>query len=203
MNTKMTLKTLVIALGLGATAISGNVLAASGTSTATPAVVANQVNFSIVIPAFLTFRVGTVGATINTMLFTVPVANVGNATAVAATGGDAPAGGTGVNVSVIGNRGQVTITTAVAGAGAGLGTGTAADGFINYNQISTVSTNVGGLNAPVLANAAVPAVLPTLGVGPAGRVTNQTAIWNYSYLNTTVPSSGTYTGSATYTATMP
>lgn len=181
---------------------SGSAYAASGTSFAAPATVANQVNFSIVIPAFLTFRVGTVGAVINTMLFTVPAANVGNATAVAATGGDAPAGGTGVNVSVVGNRGQVTITTAVAAA-TGLGTGTPADGFINYNQISTVSTNAANLNAPALANAAIPAVLVTLGSGGAGRVTNQAAIWNYSYLNTTVPSSGTYSGSATYTATMP
>ena len=181
---------------------SGSALAASGTSTAAPATVANQVNFSILIPAFLTFRVGTVGATINTMLFSVPAANVGNSTAVAATGGDAPAGGTGVNVSVLGNRGQVTITTTVAAA-TGLGTGTPADGFINYNQISTVSSNVAGLNAPALANAGIPAVLPTLGSGGAGRVTNQVAIWNYSYLNTTVPSSGTYSGSATYTATMP
>ena len=181
---------------------SGSAFAASGTSTAAPATVANQVNFSILIPAFLTFRVGTVGATINTMLFSVPAANVGNSTAVAATGGDAPAGGTGVNVSVLGNRGQVTITTTVAAA-TGLGTGTPADGFINYNQISTVSSNVAGLNAPALANAGIPAVLPTLGSGGAGRVTNQVAIWNYSYLNTTVPSSGTYSGSATYTATMP
>jgi hypothetical protein len=188
----------IAALALG----SGSAYAASGTSTLTPATVANQVNFSIVIPAFLTFRVGTAGAVINTMLFTVPAANVGNATAVAATGGDAPAGGTGVNVSVVGNRGQVTITTAVAAA-TGLGTGTPADGFINYNQISTVSTNAANLNAPVLANAAIPAVLVTLGSGAAGRVTNQAAIWNYSYLNTTVPSSGTYSGSATYTATMP
>jgi hypothetical protein len=201
MKTKSTFTKLAIAAALGATAISANVFAASGTSTATPATVANPVNFSIVIPAFLTFRVGTVGST-NTMLFSVPAASVGVG-AVAATGGDAPAGGTGVNVSVQGNRGQVTITTAVTGGGSGLGTGTPADGFIDYNQITTTSTNAGGLNAPTLANAAIGSVLPTLGFGAAGRVTNQTAIWNYSYLNTTVPSSGTYSGTATYTATMP
>src|ERR1700694_2985828 len=146
-----TIKNKVLAATIAALALgSGSAYAASGTSTLTPATVANQVNFSIVIPAFLTFRVGTVGAAINTMLFTVPAANVGNATAVAATGGDAPAGGTGVNVSVVGNRGQVTITTAV-GAATGLGTGVAADGFINYNQIATASTNAANLNAPALA----------------------------------------------------
>jgi hypothetical protein len=203
MKTNLNLKKLVIATGLGLALVSSNAFAASGTSTATPATVANQVNFSIVIPAFLSFRVGTVGAVTNTMLFTVLAANVGNAVAVAATGGDAPAGGTGVNVSVSGNRSQVTITTGVTGGGLGLGTGTPADGFINYNQITTTSTNAANLAAPALANAAIPAVLPTLGSGGAGRVTNQAAIWNYSYVNATVPSSGTYTGTATYTATMP
>jgi hypothetical protein len=203
MKTNLTLKNIAIATAAACIGFSANVHAASGTSTAAPATVANAVNFSIVIPAFLTFRVGTAGATINTMLFSPVAANVGNSTAVAATGGDAPAGGTGVNVSVLANRGQVTINTAVTGAGSGMGTGTAADGFINYNQISTTSTNAGGLNAPTLANAAVAAVLPTLGSGAAGRVTNQVAVWNYSYLNATIPSSGTYTGTATYTASMP
>lgn len=203
MNSKSKMNKLALAISLAATALSANVFAASGTSTATPATVANPVNFAIVIPAFLNFRVGTVGATVNTMTFSPLAANVGDSSAIAATGGDAPAGGTGVNVSVLGNRGQVTITTAVTGGGSGLGTGTPADGFINYNQISTTSTNVAGLNAPVLANAGVVATLPTLGSGGAGRVTNQVAVWNYSYLNTTVPSSGTYTGTATYTATMP
>jgi hypothetical protein len=135
-------------------------------------------------------------------VFTVPAANVGNSTAVAPTGGDATASS--VTVQVRGNNGQVTIGTTVSSA-LGLGTGTATDGYINYNQITTTSSDAANLAAPVLANAAIPNVLPVLGGGPvgAGKVTDRTATWTYSYLNTAVPSAGTYAGTATYTATMP
>jgi hypothetical protein len=201
-NLKM--KALVAAVAMSGL-VAGSAFAASGTNTAAvgPRTVANPVNFSIVIPAFLYFQVGNVGST-NTMLFTVPALSVGVG-AVAPTGGDAPAGGAGVNVVVRGNNGQVVISTAVTGGGSGLGTGTPADGFINYNQITTTSSDVANLPAPVLANAAVPNVNATLGGGPvgAGKVTNRAAVWTYSYLNATIPSAGTYTGTATYTATMP
>ncbi len=204
MKTTLKMKTLAAALAVGALAATGLANAASGTNTAAagPRTVANPVNFAVVIPAFLYFQVGTVGAT-NTMTFTTPAANVGNSTAVAPTGGDA-GGGTAVNVVVRGNNGQVVISTAVASA-SGLGTGTAADGFINYNQISTTSSDVANVPAPALANAGIPNVNVALGggVAGAGKVTNRAATWTYSYLNTTVPSAGTYTGSATYTATMP
>ena len=196
-----TLATLVAAAGLSVTGLAN---AASGTNTNAvgPRTVANPVNFSVVIPAFLYFQVGTVGST-NTMSFATPAANVGNSTGVAPTGGDA-GGGTGVNVVVRGNNGQVVISTAVSSA-SGLGTGTAADGFINYNEISTTSSDAANVPAPTLANAAIGNVNVTLGggVAGAGKVTNRSAVWTYSYLNTTVPSAGTYTGTATYTATMP
>jgi hypothetical protein len=205
MKTNLTMKAVAVALAAAGLAATGLANAASGTNTAAvgPRTVANPVNFSVVIPAFLYFQVGNVGST-NTMLFTTPAANVGNSTAVAPTGGDAPAGGPGVNVVVRGNNGQVVISTTVASA-SGMGTGTAADGFINYNQITTTSTDVANVPAPTLANAGIANVNVALGGGAAGagKVTNRAAVWNYSYLNTTVPSAGTYTGSATYTATMP
>jgi hypothetical protein len=200
-NLKM--KALVAAVAMSGL-VAGSAFAASGTNTAAvgPRTVANPVNFAVVIPAFLYFQVGNVGST-NTMNFAVPALSVGVG-AVAPTGGDA-GGGTGVNVVVRGNNGQVVISTAVTGGGSGLGTGTPADGFINYNQITTTSSDAANLPAPVLANAAVPNVNAALGGGAvgAGKVTNRSAVWTYSYLNTTVPSAGTYTGTATYTATMP
>lgn len=203
MKTNLTMKRMAAAVAAAGLSTAGIANAASGTDITTPYSVANPVNFSIVIPAFLYFQVGNVGST-NTMLFTTPAANVGNSTAVAPTGGDAPAGGPGVNVVVRGNNGQVVISTTVASA-SGLGTGTAADGFINYNQIATTSTDVANVPAPALANAGIANVNVALGggVAGAGKVTNRAAVWNYSYLNTTVPSAGTYSGSATYTATMP
>ncbi|MBL0143383.1 MAG: hypothetical protein IPP91_15050 [Betaproteobacteria bacterium] len=206
MKANLNLRTLVAAAVVASSAMVGTAYAASGTNTAAvgPRTVAAPVNFAITIPAFLYFQVGNVGST-NTMTFAVPAANVGNATAVAPTGGTAPAaGGPGVNVVVRGNNGQVVISTAVASA-LGLGTGTATDGYINYNQITTTSSDAANLPAPVLANAAIPNVNAALGGGAAGagKVTNRAATWTYSYLNATTPSAGSYTGVATYTATMP
>ena len=201
MNTSLKMKA-VAAVVAGSALFSGSAMAMSGTDTVAPFSVANTVNFSIVIPGFLYFRVGVDTPVANTLTFTVPAANVGNSTAVAATGGEA--GPSALNVAARANNGLVTIATTVA-APTGMGTGTAADGFINYNQISTTSSDVPNFPAPALANAAIPNTTVALGGGPvgAGKVTNRTAVWTYSYLNTTVPSAGTYSGSVIYTATTP
>jgi hypothetical protein len=200
---KSNLKKLAAALAISATAFTGAAHAASGTSTATPASVANNLNLSIVIPAFLYFRVGTDSATVDTITFSPAAAAVGNSTNVPGTGGDA-GGGTAANVAARGNNGQITIGTTVTGGGLGMGTGTATDGYINYNQVTT-GTSSANIPAPALANAAIPNVLVVLGGGAAGagKVTNRTAVWTYGYANTTVPSAGNYTGVVTYTATMP
>ena len=47
----------------------------------------------------------------------------------------------------------------------------------------------GGTSAPVL----------TTGT----KVTSQTANWTFAYANTVTPAAGTYTGTVTYTASMP
>jgi hypothetical protein len=161
-------------------------------------------DFSIVIPKFLFLQVGAGtnmanDGTINQIDFTVAAANVGDSTPVAGTGGNV--GGTAASVVVKGNNGQVTITETNNSGGAGL-TNAAGDA-ISYNQIST-SSSAGSLPAPALSNAGGSTSLPTL----AGKVTNQSANWTYSYLNATTPAPGTYGTSArggrvTYTATMP
>lgn len=163
-----------------------------------------RLNFRVVYPAFLRFRVGTAGATVNLLDFTVPAAQVGSGTPVAATGGDA--GPSAVNVQVAGNNGQITITPTNSSGGLGIGTGTASDGRINYDQIAT-ATSVAQLPAPVLTNAGGAPVAPTLN---SSLVTQRSAVWTFSYLNQTVPSAGTYGGATaarggrvTYTATMP
>lgn len=192
----------VAAIVAGSALFSGSATAMSGTDTASAFSVANNVNFSIVIPGFLYFRVGVDSGVANTLTFTVPAANIGNSTAVAATGGEA--GPSALNVAARANNGLVTIATTVAAA-TGLGTGTVSDGYINYNEISTSSSDAANFAAPVLANAAIPNTTVALGGGAAGagKVTNRTAVWTYSYLNTTIPSAGTYSGSVTYTATTP
>ncbi len=174
------------------------------TDTTAPFAVSARLNFRLTYPAFLRFRVGTAGATVNTLSFAVPAAIVGSGTPVAATGGDA--GASALNVEVAGNNGQVTITATNSSGGQGIGTGTASDGRINYNQIDTVSSSP-QLPPPLLTNAGGTTSQPSLNTA---LVTQRSAVWTYRYLNQTIPSAGTYGGTnaarggrVTYTAVMP
>ena len=197
-------KAIVAAVMAAGATMSGSVMAASATEKGVVVSVANNLDLRVVIPAFLYFRVGTDTATIDRITFSPTPAQLGNSTPIAGTGGDAAAG-SGANVAVRGNNGQVTITTTVTGGGTGMGTGTASDGFINYNQIATTSSDAANFPAPVLSNTGAAALNVVLGGGPAGagKVTVRTAVWTYAYANTTVPSAGTYNGTVTYTAAMP
>lgn len=156
-----------------------------------------RVDFQITIPRFLALRVGTSGAPIDLVSFTVPAANVGNATPVAGTGGDL--GGGSVTASVLGNGGNVTLQATTGGP---IGNGGA--GTISWSEITTSSSNP-SLPAPVLANGASAGVA----VGATSGVVNQTATWTYSYANSNVIEAGTYGGvntnnsRVTYTASLP
>ncbi|MBL0143382.1 MAG: hypothetical protein IPP91_15045 [Betaproteobacteria bacterium] len=195
----------ILLLSSGALAIAGGALAEQpATDTTAPYAVDARLNFRIVYPAFLRFRVGTAGATINTLTFAVPVANVGDSTAIAATGGDT-GGGSALNVEVAGNNGQVTITATNSSGGLGIGTGRAADGRISYDQIATTTSDP-QLPAPLLTNAGGTTSQPALS---SSLVTKRAAVWSFAYLNQILPSAGSYGGSAarggrvTYTAAMP
>jgi hypothetical protein len=196
---------LPVLLAVVALAPAGEASAEQRSDTSAPFAVNARLNFRLTYPGFLRFRVGAPGATINLMNFAVPGTAVGSGTPVLPTGGDA-GGGAALNIEVAGNNGQVTITATNSSGGQGIGTGTAADGWINYNQIATVSSS-GLLPAPVLTNAGGATALPTLN---STLVTQRSAVWTYSYLNQTIPTAGTYGGTnaarggqVTYTATMP
>jgi hypothetical protein len=163
---------------------------------------AARLDFAIVVPRFLQFRVGSAGATIDAVNFTVAAANVGSGTAQAGTGGNL--GGGAVTVVLRANSGQVTITPSNNSGGLGLGNGVAGQ-TIPYTEILTTSSAPGTLPAPTLTNPGGTAVTPTLS---AGAVTNSAATWTYRYANTTVPNPGTYGNAAnggrvTYTASSP
>jgi hypothetical protein len=165
---------------------------------------AAHLDFSIVIPRFLSFRVGTAGATIDQITFSPTAAVLGNSTPVAGTGGDA-GGGSAANVSVLGNGGQITITESNNGTGTGLQHATLAGAAISYGEITTTSSDAVNLQRPVLSDAGGNTSTPVLN---SGNVTNRSAVWTYAYANTTIPSAGTYGTSAkggrvTYTASMP
>lgn len=179
-------------------------MASDGTDNAAPFTLTRNLSFRINYPRFLRFRVGATGAVINTITFTVPASQVGLGASIPGTGGEA-GGGTAATVQVVANNGQVTITATNNSVGLGLGNGIVGDPRINYNQISTLTSDA-NLPAPVLTNAGGTTSLPVLTTAPF--VTNRTATWTFGYVNSTVPASGTYGTSArggrvTYTATMP
>ena len=199
-----------LAAGIAVAFASSSAMADSVVDAAAPWSAAVNHDFTIVIPAFLYFRVGTnVSGTINNITFTATTANVGNTTPIAGAGGEAAAGGSAANVQVRANVGQITITESNNSGGNGLGNGTAADGYIPYTQISTSSSDIANLPAPALSNAGGTAALVALNAGST-KVTDRTAVWTYSYLNASVPAAGTYGaggtgtgGRVTYTATAP
>lgn len=160
-----------------------------------------RLDFSVTIPQFLRFRVGTAGATIDQIDFTVPAANVGDGTDIAGVGGDLGAGV--VTVQVSSNAGQITITENNNSAGSGLGDG--GGNFLPYTEILTASSDPANLDAPVLSDAGGNSTTPTLN---AGGVTSRNATWTYTYDNTAVYTAGIYGtlangGRVTYTASSP
>ena len=146
-----------------------------------------RVNINVVIPRFLALRVGTgailtTNTTVDTVSFNVPVADVGNSTPVAGTGGDLTGGQ--VTVALLGNVGNVNLSATAPVLSNGTET-------IPWNQISVATT--GG------------ATHPAIGGGPASfvataRVVNVSGTWTYSYLNASMPAEGTYSSTITYTA---
>lgn len=163
---------------------------------------ASHLDISVVVPRVLRFRVGTEGSTIDQITFTVPDTSVGVPGNISGTGGDA-AGGSGANVSVIGNGGQITITETNNSAGAGLKHPTLTD-TISYAWITTATSDP-NLTPPTLSNAGGGTSTPSLNTS---NVTNRAAVWTYAYTNPQIVSAGTYGtnangGRVTYTATMP
>lgn len=158
-----------------------------------------NLDLRVVIPRVLFLGVGTgsgtplaTNAAIDALTFdysTNPLdVGTGAAAGTITNTGPTPAGAS-IPVRVFGNNGQVTITAtnpAVL---------TSGSDTIPFSELSVASSNA-ALAAPAFGGGTSS---PTL----AGRVTNQTATWTYSYANATVPSAGTYAGRVTYTATMP
>jgi hypothetical protein len=175
----------------------------------TPITATARLDFQITIPRILFLQVGTgtnlaANATVNQIAFTVPGANVGDASVIGATAGSGDLGNGTVTAKVIGNNGNITFTSTTLGA---LGNG--AGDTISYAQIATAvaaNTSATPLAHPALADAATTSV--TLIAG-ASKVINRDAKWTYTYLNQNVVPPGTYGGVAannsrvTYTASMP
>ncbi len=179
------------------------------TGAGSPITASAHLDFLITVPKVLFLQVGTgtnmaANATINQIAFTVPGANLGDSTVIAATAGSGDLGNGTVTAKVIGNNGTITFTSTTVGA---LGNG--AGDTITYAQIATAVatlTSATALAHPTLADAATTTVTLTPAVG---KVINRDAKWTYTYLNQNVVAPGTYGGvntnnsRVTYTASMP
>lgn len=192
-NTLKALAVAVLALAapLSAQAESSFATAISpATATATA-----RADFVVNIPKFAFLRVGTgpaapslaVNGTIDVLTFDVVAANIGNSVAVAATGGDALAG-TALNVRVAGNNGNMTVAATTTNPTLLSGADTLAWSEIAVTTSGPVHPTFNGVGVTYNAT---------------GKIVNASGTWTYSYLNTTIPPAGSYTGRATYTAVTP
>lgn len=152
-----------------------------------------RLNLRVTIPRFLYFRVGAVGTgAINEIAFTPAAGTLGDSNPVSGLGGDA-GGGSGANVTVRSNAGTITIVEGNDAGVGGLGSGV---GNISLTEISATSSS-DDLKTPELSDGGGNTESPTLN---GGAVTNRSAVWTYSYDNTTTPEAGDYTAEITYTA---
>jgi hypothetical protein len=179
------------------------------TGAGSPITATGRLDFQITIPKILFLQVGAgtnmaANATINQIAFSVPAANVGDASVISATAGSGDLGNGTVTAKVIGNNGTITFSSTTLGA---LGNGSG--DTISYAQIATAvatNTTATALAHPALADAATTNVTLT---PAAGKVINRDAKWTFTYLNSNVVAPGTYGGvnannsRVTYTASMP
>jgi hypothetical protein len=172
-----------------------------------------RLDFSIVVPQVLFLRVGTSSSnfatdgTVDSVVFTVPAANVGDGTVIAGTGGDLTGGA--VTVRVYGNGGNISLNSSVSGPLTNATTDT-----IPWSQVSVAAAAL-AVGTAGYTNAAIthPAFSATVGNGTAttltavNRVVRAEGRWTYSYLNAAAVPAGTYGATiarnsrVTYTAT--
>lgn len=157
-------------------------------SSPSPTTANARLNFQVNVPRFLEFRVGSANAVVDTVVFDVAAADVGNAAAPVA--GDIT-----VDVALRGNGGAISLSADTSADPLNSGADT-----IPFSAIST-TLDAGTINAPVLTDGASAPV--AVAVTSGTRVTSRTATWSYEFNNAAVYGAGTYAGQVVYTATMP
>lgn len=206
---KFSIRAISAAAGIAALAMPMLANAESNAQTGAGALTATaRLDFRVTVPKVLFLQVGTgtalaTNTTVNLIDFTVPAANAGDGTPIAATAASGDLGNGTVTARVVGNNGNVTLTSTTVGAlGNGIGD------TLSFGQIGTtaaVLTSATALAAPALADASVTSTT----VPATGRIVNRDARWTFAYLNTALVPPGTYGGinannsRVTYTASMP
>ena len=156
-----------------------------------------NLDFQIIIPKFISFQVGSAAATIDMVTFTVPAANVGNATAVAGVS----SGSNPVPVTIKSNNGNVSLVGTTVGA-----LKNATGDTISFSQIASTSAAPAALPAPTLVDGAASAAVT---VPATNKVVNTSTTWSFAYANSAIVPVGTYGSTVannarvTYTASLP
>ncbi len=188
---------------LGARAESNITTGAGSPLTATA-----RLDFRITVPKVLFLQIGTgtnlaANGAINLIDFSVPAANVGDGTAIAATALSGDVGNGTISAKVIGNNGAVSLTSTTTGA---LSNGTDTISFAQIGTTVATWTSATALTPPTFVDGGTSA---TVTVPAAGKIVNRDARWTFTYLNTAAVPPGTYGGvntnnsRVTYTASMP
>jgi len=160
-----------------------------------------HLDFRVVVPGVLRFRVGSAGSTINLVEFDPTVSDLQNGnTSVAGSFGDLGNGQ--VSVEVFTNRGGVEISESNDGGGTGLQSTGGGTDTISYGRIATASVN-GDIPPPTLSDAGG----NTSSVGPTGgnvNITDASDVWEYTFDASNLDvAPDTYEGRVTYTAATP
>lgn len=172
--------------------VAGSARAESNFQTGAGALTATaHLDFQIIVPKMLYLRVGTgidrtTVATVDLISFTVPAANVGDASVIAGTGGDLTGGV--VTARVIANNGTVTVTTTTPNQ-----IKDPAGDLISYGQIALAVATLTSATAFTPAAMTDNTVTSTT-IAPTLNIVNRDARWTFTYLNQNVVSAGTYGG---------
>ena len=144
--------------------------ASSSNTGAGPISTGVNLNFSVLIPRFISLRVGDAAPlSVNTLSYAPTVDQMANSTPVSATGGDTGPGNSDVTIRVLGNAGNLTL---------------AASNLVNLtsggNNIPTTTLTASNPTGSIT----VPAFGGSVGLtaSPAG-VVNQTGTWRYTWTN--------------------
>jgi hypothetical protein len=172
-----------------------------------------SLDFTINIGKFVFFRIGTgayptASGTVDTVTFALqPTIPAGATTPTAGSNKNVSWNGvaptlaatstTSLPVEVRSNAGQISLTAAATSLL------TSGSNTIPFSQVQ-IATNNSGVPAPTVPNSGVSAaVAVTSGASFGGLVTQASANWTFSFNGSATPTSGTYNGQITFTATSP
>ncbi|MGH6625353.1 MAG: hypothetical protein ACRECD_02205 [Burkholderiaceae bacterium] len=178
-----------------------------------------RLDFSIVIPKVLYVRVGTgtnnaTNATVDLINFTVPAANLGDATVINADAASGDLTNGAVTVRIYGNGGNINLNSATTGP---MTTGTAGE-EVSWSRVTVTPAALASTTAGFTNGAITHPAFNTGASGGAGTATTLTATnkvvrqegqWSFAYANQDVVAAGTYGGTVarngrvTYTVTQP